>query len=1008
MMQPSSEKSKARPHTSSEQPKGAEGDWELFLLRLRYREGRLIQASANRAIALDDPDAVWVLFTGQVDLFATPVAGGEIAGARRHLGKIEQPTAFFGLGRPGGLGDQDDTGRAVRLSLSGASQTRVIRVRRSAFELLAANPEYAGLVAQLVERWIVILSAALTRGLPPRELEPLTPGLAVSLADGVTARCADRVTWVSSFGGSAEISGQERLTVQDGTGMLPLAPDGWLRAVGQMTVAVRDTGNALTRTGFWPDLGRFHDLALACLAEDDGERTASEQERSRKRAEVDRVRLDAVYADLTSILGGDAANVWAGMDAADPELSALRLVGRACGVTIQPPAGDRPADGPADGAADAHARLEAIARASQVRLRRVGLRGAWWTENSGPLLGFITEDHRPVALIPMSQNRYALLDPTNSQQTRVTARSAATLEPSGFMLHRRFERRALAGWDVLKFGLLGRRSDIWTVVLMMVFAGLLSLLAPMLSQLLFDQAIPGAQRSLLLQMGGGLIAAAVASLLFQISREIAVLRLSGRMDSSIQAAVIDRLVNLPAPFFRQYSAGDLAMRAMGVNSIRETLSRVALSSFMSGVSALTSFGLLLSYDVRLALIACGLAAVLGVAVTIGVRFQLSYQRVGAQLGGKLTGAVFQLVTGIVKLRVAGAEHRAFAYWAPMFGEQRRAAFGAGKAEIGLSTFNATYQIVCSLVIFSAVALLLDAKLSTSSFVAFNTAFGQFLGGALGIIGAFNSVAQVVPTFERVRPILAALPEGDPERVAPGELRGALDVDHLTFRYAENTPPVLDDVSIQIRPGEFVALVGPSGSGKSTLLRLLLGFEEPESGAILFDGRSLANLDVQAVRRQCGSVLQNGRLMVGDIQSNIIGSRGLTLEDAWEAARMAGFDGDIRDMPMGMSTVVSEGGGTLSGGQRQRLMIARALVSRPRILFFDEATSALDNRTQDIVSRSLERLAATRVVIAHRLSTIVNADRIYVLEQGRIVEAGTYRELMQRRGRFADLARRQLA
>jgi ATP-binding cassette subfamily C protein len=215
------------------------------------------------------------------------------------------------------------------------------------------------------------------------------------------------------------------------------------------------------------------------------------------------------------------------------------------------------------------------------------------------------------------------------------------------------------------------------------------------------------------------------------------------------------------------------------------------------------------------------------------------------------------------------------------------------------------------------------------------------------------------------------------------------------------------VSFHVKAGEFVAFVGPSGSGKSTVLRLLLGFEEPESGAIYFDGQELAGLDLQAIRSQIGVVLQNGRLMSGDIFTNIVGSSLATIDDAWEAARMAGLDLDVKRMPMGMHTVVSEGGGTLSGGQRQRLMIARALLRRPTVLFFDEATSALDNRTQAIVGESLDRLHATRIVVAHRLSTIMHADQIYVMEGGRIVERGNYGELMENKGLFSELAKRQL-
>jgi ATP-binding cassette subfamily C protein len=300
------------------------------------------------------------------------------------------------------------------------------------------------------------------------------------------------------------------------------------------------------------------------------------------------------------------------------------------------------------------------------------------------------------------------------------------------------------------------------------------------------------------------------------------------------------------------------------------------------------------------------------------------------------------------------------------------------------------------------------RLSTGSFLAFNAAFVQFLTNAIALGAAFTAVLQVVPTYERVKPLLQALPEVDDAKSDPGELGGSIEVSHVSFRYTENGPLVLSDVSLTVNPNEFVAFVGPSGSGKSTILRLLLGFEKPEAGAILYDGHDLSGLDVRSVRRQIGVVLQSGKVMTADIYTNIVGASGLSIEDAWEAARMAGFDEDLKYMPMGMQTLVNEGGSTLSGGQRQRLLIARAIATKPRMIFFDEATSALDNRTQEIISRSLESLAATKVVIAHRLSTIMKADHIYVVEKGQIVQHGAYQELINQTGLFADLAQRQIA
>jgi ABC-type bacteriocin/lantibiotic exporter with double-glycine peptidase domain len=303
--------------------------------------------------------------------------------------------------------------------------------------------------------------------------------------------------------------------------------------------------------------------------------------------------------------------------------------------------------------------------------------------------------------------------------------------------------------------------------------------------------------------------------------------------------------------------------------------------------------------------------------------------------------------------------------------------------------------------------LVGEELSIGKFLAFSAAFMTFLHATISASGAVLSLISAVPLYERTKPILDALPEPTEGKLQPGSIKGRIEFSHVYFRYKPGDPLVLHDLSLQVEPGEFVAIVGPSGSGKSTLTRLLLGFEKPESGTVLLDGLDLAGLDIQMVRRQFGVVLQGGKLMPGDIFRNIVGNSLLTLDDAWEAARLSGLEDDIREMPMGMHTVLGEGSSTLSGGQRQRLMIARAIVNRPRVLIFDEATSALDNRTQDIVSRSLENLKVTRLVIAHRLSTIQSANRIYVIEKGHLVQTGTFTQLRDSPGPFANMIKRQI-
>jgi ABC-type bacteriocin/lantibiotic exporter with double-glycine peptidase domain len=373
--------------------------------------------------------------------------------------------------------------------------------------------------------------------------------------------------------------------------------------------------------------------------------------------------------------------------------------------------------------------------------------------------------------------------------------------------------------------------------------------------------------------------------------------------------------------------------------------------------------------------------------------------------------VLGFIDNIARLRVSGAELRAFAAWAREFSKQKKLSVRARSISASLAVFNSALPVISLAVIFACSTQLMGQPflqaLTTGTFLAFLASFVQFQAATLQLSSAVESALSIVPTHERAIPILETEPEVSEANKHPGELNGAIEVSHLTFRYQADAPLVLRDVSFAVRPGEFVAIVGPSGSGKSSLFRLLLGFEKPESGAIYCDAQDLSGLDVQAVRQQMGVVIQNARVASGSIFENIIGSSPLSVDDAWDAARGAGLAEDINQMPMGMYTIVSEGGGNLSGGQRQRLLIARAIVRKPRVFLFDEATSALDNRTQAVVSRTLEALQSTRIVIAHRLSTIVNANRIFVMEKGVLIQSGSYGELAEQPGLFRTLVKRQI-
>jgi len=750
-------------------------------------------------------------------------------------------------------------------------------------------------------------------------------------------------------------------------------------------------------------LGQFHRLALETI----NARLQKQKEAEKQRLE-DKEKNNLLFFEkaLRGILSvtepGRKADPLEGVEG-NPLLASCRLVGKAMKIDIVP----SPLTEKGISVKDP---LGEIAMASHARIRRVALKGQWYKRDNGPLLAFLEEDNRPVALLPLSPTQYRMHDPADKTSVPVDDQIAARVKPFAVAFYRPFPKKAMNLRDVVIFGLENCwKRDLAVLVLMGLLGGLLSMIIPIATGIVFDTIIPGGEKAQLLQIAFFLSAGALAGLLFQLTRSLAVLRLEGRMEGPIQAAVWDRLLSLPAPFFKEYTSGELTMRAMGISHIRKMLTGVVITTIISGVFSFFNLGLLFYYDLLLAGVSTILIAV-AVAVTVYFQFsQMRYQRQTVDISNKIAGLVLQLIGSVAKLRVSGAEKRAFYLWSKEFTLLRKVTYKSRTITNRLVTFESVFPVITSIVIFYTLVNMDNNSLGAGKFVAFNAALVSFMATILSLFQMMLSVSIIIPLYERVKPILQTLPEYDDSKDDPGELNGSIEVSHVSFRYKKEGSLVLDDISLQVQPGEYVGIVGTSGSGKSTLFRILLGFEKPEAGQVFYNGQALGTVDIRSVRRQLGVVLQNGQLMSGDIYTNIVGANiYLTMDDAWEAARMAGMDQDIKAMPMGMHTMISEGAGTLSGGQRQRLLIARAIVNRPRIIYFDEATSALDNRTQAIVSESLDRLQSTRIVIAHRLSTIVKCDKIFVIDKGKVIESGTYEQLMERGGTFTELARRQLA
>jgi len=971
----------------------------------RLRAAGMEYAPGNRELLqLTDPATAWWVEHGTIDVFAVPAVDGAPAGAREHLYRVESGQLLFGM-------DPVAIGPDWTLIAVATSGTRLRTLPWWTLATLVTEPALHGALAAIADAWVSAVTRGARKGIQPKLYTPLNSGETQDLTSGQAFFPLDRLAYIRLEQGEAVLLSQDALRVTPQSGLLPLRDDAWLHATTDCRVHTLGPDAALTEPGFWDGLQVYHALIVRVSLTEFERIAAHETTRMQIKAQQAAAQMQSGLSVFVHTLTRTRSTSF-GEVSDDPLLAACQLIGRQSGIDFQLP--------PRSGLERADP-VEEIANAARVRFRQIALRGEWWRTDGGHLLARVQDTRQPVALI-RTRHGYELHDPVARTITPVDETLAATLAPFAQAFFRSLPSRPLRFRDLAGFSLQNMGGDFARMLGLGMLVGLLGMLMPIITGYVFDTVIPASDRSQAWQIIGALIAVALATAMFSVARAMATLRMESRMDASLQAALWDRALNLPIPFFRLYSAGDLAQRLLAINVIRQALSGTTIGTLLASAFALVNIALLFYYDVKLAAVAVALlAGATALTVVLGL-FKLRYDRPMAAAMGRLSGLVLEYLRGVTKLRVTGAESRAFANWAREFASMRRLAFGSGNVQNINDVFFSLYQVVVDIVIFATVAWLLKMAvldgalapahaagpgLTTGRFIAFYGAFGMVMGAVMGLSTTLLTILNLVPVYERMAPILRAEPETDAGKTHPGELQGQIDLVNVTFRYGGDGPPVLDNVSFSIRPGGFIAVVGPSGSGKSTLLRCLLGFEDPAAGGVFYDNQNLADLDTRAVRRQMGVVLQHSQVMPGDIFGNIVGTTQLNIDDAWAAARYCGLEDDIKAMPMGMHTVISEGGNTLSGGQRQRILIARAIVQRPRILLFDEATSALDNRTQEIVTRSLEQLRATRIVIAHRLTTIMNADRIIVLDKGRIVQSGSYPQLIAQPGLFQDLAKRQL-
>lgn len=637
--------------------------------------------------------------------------------------------------------------------------------------------------------------------------------------------------------------------------------------------------------------------------------------------------------------------------------------------------------------------------------REVRLEKGWRKCAVGPMLGTLKGTSTVVALIPSRFSGYICYCPKTGEKHRVTARYEKKIDVEATCFYRPLPNKEIHIKDLLVFMIKQINiGDILIFLIMLLAVTVIGFLNPWFTKWLFGFVLESKDITVLLSLATFMTTFIITQLLLVCYKTLIETRISIKINVAVDAAVMYRIISLPTSLFTKYSAGELASRAGQIKLMCSTFVDTIGSTIISSIFSFLYIGQVFLFAPSLATPALitSIIAVIFSIIVIFVNMRIIKQKMLYE--SKESGMSYAMITGIQKIKLAGAEKRMFARWAKLYTQSAKLTYNP-PLFIKLSSVISLAISLCGTLIMYHCAI--KYHVSVPDYYAFTSSYAQVSAAISAFTSITAAIATIKPAYEMAKPILHTLPEPSENKQNVASLKGDIEISHMSFRYNEDSPYIFNDFSLKIKPRDYIAIVGKTGCGKSTLVRLLLGFEKPNKGTIYYDRKDLKNIDLKSLRCRIGTVMQDSKMFRGDIYSNItIAAPWVDMDGAWEAAKVASIDEDIKAMPMGMQTLISEGQGGISGGQRQRLAIARAVANKPSVLIFDEATSALDNLTQKKVSESIDQMKCTRIVIAHRLSTIKNCKRIIVIEDGRIVEDGTYDSLLKKGGFFAELIKRQ--
>jgi NHLM bacteriocin system ABC transporter ATP-binding protein len=973
-------------------------------------KGSQSKVDANFRRFLSYKDALWWVKKGEGTLFSMErtdflVNKGVLnKGPLRYLGSIHTDSLVFGFDT------KDDD--PIALLLMTHTQTVLKKINIYDLQRYWENdPSAIELLKELFDNWI----SNICERLDPFYIEEADVYLDSKKTNIIKAdqivlpqkvidpEHKDEITWINISEGHASLFGINELVLTKDSGPFPLGRNFWLYTHADVKLEILSTSEAMQKKEFINGFLNFQDYVFK-LTQFLHERTKNEDlKRFAEKEKLEKENLDNAFRNLGSILDEEEDIKWDFETHGSSLFKTMQLIGKEQNIKFKDV-------NLAQHAGSLEDKIRSICQRSHVQCRLVKLEKNFWKKDSRSLLGFLKDGGKPVAIINHNPSKYEIIDPETKVKRVLNEKTFLELYDKAYMFYEPFKDGPLKGKDIIKFCLKGQSKEILRIFSLGVLGALVSLIPPFLNEVLFNDVIGSFQPSLLPQVIIGFVLCTIVTAIFLLTRSLLTFRLMSLIDYRLESALWDRVLSLSTRFFRQSTVGNLVERMYAVSQIHQLITGSVIRILISGVFSIFYFIAMFYYNTTLSWIGIFVVLITVSVSAICIIKKAQLYRIILNFSGILSGLVIQLITGISKLRIASAENRAFTEWSVLKKEITTLHYKSQKIENVVTVVTQVMPIIGLLLIYSTSVVMMGVENSVSitvgALMAFFSAYIPFSYSVYEASNTLINIVQVVPLWDRAKVILEEEPELTTDKLSPGVLNGSLFVEKVSFKYENEGQDILHDLTMHVKPGEFIGIAGPSGSGKSTLVRILLGFEKPSQGKIYYNDQDLSTLDIRQVRKQIGVVLQNGKIFSGTIYDNIVCGGVFSKDDIQEAIKLSGFYEDLQNLPMGLHTFIQGGTSTLSGGQIQRLLIARAIIRKPKILIFDEATSALDNKNQDIVINSLEKLNATRIVIAHRLSTIKNADRIYILDKGHVAQEGTFNNLASKEGIFKTMLERQ--